>query len=50
MTEQPKDRPLTDEELEAVVGGAVEGDPPQRSGDIGTSGPENDVGNSRCDV
>ena len=49
MTEQPKDQPLTDEELEAVVGGAVEGDPTQRSGGSGATGPENVTGQSGSD-
>ena len=48
MSDQPKDQTLTDEELEAVVGGAVEGDPTQRSGGSGASGPENVTGHTSC--
>ena len=44
MSEEPKDQPLTDEDLEAVVGGAVEGDPTQRSGGSEVSGHENTTG------
>ena len=48
MSEQPKDQTLPDEELAAVVGGAVEGDPTQRSGGSGATGPENVTGQSSC--
>jgi hypothetical protein len=48
MSEQPRNEPVADEQLEDATGGSLDVTPGGTGGTLDTSGPENDIGATSC--